>query len=622
MCGICGFIDKSNWGMKILNEMNNTMIHRGPDDSGVWLNQLGSNYIGMAHRRLSIIDVSPLGHQPMISQDGNCIIVFNGEIYNFKELRNILEEYGYKFKSNCDTEVALYAYCKWGIEAFSKLNGMFAICICDILNNQVILARDRIGKKPLYYYKNNDCFIFASELKAIMKYPTFKKDINNRAILNYLCYQYINAPETIFENTFKLNAGELLIWNAGNIRTKKYWDIYNVYTTNKAHLENDYKIAKANVKRKIIDAVSCRMEADVPLGLFLSGGIDSTLIAAIASDIFTERIKTFSIGFEDKSRNEANLAKETATLLDCDHTELYVDETLLLNMLDEIPHYFDEPFADPSEIPTMLVSKLAKNSVTVALSGDGGDELFCGYSMYDYLFWFQKTDLLANYLYKLNNSTLLSKIKFDSVLPNELKAVINNRDINTKTQLFIDLPERFASNMLKYASPNSVKYQLEEKFLLENWQYRRMLLDMCTYLPEDILTKTDRASMHYSLEVRCPLLDYNIVEYSFKIPHKFKYNRREKKYILKDILSDYMPMNMVKRPKKGFGVPLGNWLRTSLKERILYYADENKLKKQGIFRYETVLQLISLVDKSDRKPYPKLLWSFLVFQMWYEYYIE
>lgn len=622
MCGICGFIDKNNWGMKILNEMNNTMIHRGPDDSGVWLNQLGSNYIGMAHRRLSIIDVSPLGHQPMISQDGNCIIVFNGEIYNFKELRNILEEDGYKFKSNCDTEVALYAYCKWGIDAFSKLNGMFAICICDMLNNQVILARDRIGKKPLYYYKNNDCFIFASELKAIMKYPTFKKDINNRAILNYLCYQYINAPETIFENTFKLNAGELLIWNAGNIQTKKYWDIYKVYTTNKVHLENDYKIAKENVKRKIIDAVSCRMEADVPLGLFLSGGIDSTLIAAIASDVSTERIKTFSIGFEDKSRNEANLAKETATLLDCDHTELYVDETLLLNMLDEIPHYFDEPFADPSEIPTMLVSKLAKNNVTVALSGDGGDELFCGYSMYDYLFWFQKTDLLANYLYKLNNSTLLSKIKFDSVLPNELKAVINNRDINTKTQLFIDLPERFASDMLKYASPNSVKYQLEEKFLLENWQYRRMLLDMCTYLPEDILTKTDRASMHYSLEVRCPLLDYNIVEYSFKIPHKFKYNRREKKYILKDILSDYMPMNMVKRPKKGFGVPLGNWLRTSLKERILYYADENKLKKQGIFRYETVLQLISLVDKSDRKPYPKLLWSFLVFQMWYEYYIE
>jgi len=618
VCGICGYIDKVMITDEQLTEMNQTMYHRGPDDFGIWQFKGEDVYIGLAHRRLSIMDLSEMGHQPMFSQDGNLVIVFNGEIYNFKELRFKLMKLGYCFVSECDTEVILAAYQQWGEEAIKRIDGMFAFALVDRKEEKVVFARDRIGKKPLYYFWNGHTFIFASELKAIMKHPQFKKELNEGIIERYLCYQYINEPDTIFKETYKLPAAHYMVMSKGNLKIKKYWDIYEQYQKGKENEILDYNECKQTLKSCILQSVKKRLVADVPVGAFLSGGVDSTLITAIANDVVKGGIKTFTIGFEDKERDEAIFAAKIASYLGTDHSELYVREKDMLDMLEDMCLYYDEPFADPSEIPTMLVSKLAKKQVTVALTGDGGDEFFCGYSMYDFVAKAQKLDNLAgigNIFFCNKIGTLIKKR-----LPIEAAALLDNRDDDYKVQLFVDLPQKAVSRMLLQPNPN-VKYDLESMFKLDNWQERRMLLDMYTYLPEDILTKADRASMKYSLELRCPLLDKDVMEKTFRVPHYYKYKNGSKKYILKEILYDYIPKEMMDRPKKGFGVPLGKWIRTYLKKEIAAVSERNFIEKQGIFNYEVVWKLIEKVNKSDQKPYPKVLWAYFVFQIWYKLYM-
>lgn len=615
MCGICGYISNEKISDIVLHEMNDTMFHRGPDDSGIWEHQNGINFVGFAQRRLAIMDLSPLGHQPMESDDKNLVITYNGEVYNFKELRTELENKGYLFRSQCDTEVVLAAYKEWEENCFSKFNGMFAIAIYDRMKDKLVLARDKMGKKPLYYYYKNTDFIFASELKPIMKCPLFHKEINRDAIGNYLCNKFIAAPETIFLNTFKMKAGTYLVYQNGKIDIKKYWSVLEKKQQFEKEQLTDYNMAKSQLKLILQDAVSCRMIADVPVGVFLSGGIDSALVTGVCSQ-FVDRVQSFSIGFYDKERDEAPYAREIAKHLGTQHCELYVSEKDILSMLEELPKYYDEPFSDSSQLPSMLVSQMAVSDITVALTGDGGDELFCGYSIYDLVNIAQKTDKIGDLLRMLPGMKYMKRF-----FPSELRAFVNNENQVRKVQLFTDVMAEEVDKILIDKLGN-YKFKEEDNLLMGNWQERRMLLDMQTYLPDEVLCKMDRASMKYSLETRCPLLDYRVVECSFRIPHEFKYYHKSKKYILKDLAYEYVPKELLDRPKKGFGVPLRKWLRSVLKEEIENFARPEMLKKQGIFHADAIQRLRYMQEKSDKIVYSSILWSFYVFQRWYQYYIE
>ncbi len=643
MCGICGYISKNRIGEDELRSMNDTMYHRGPNDSGVEIYEAKGGYsIGFAQRRLSILDLSPLGHQPMHSKDKRITVIFNGEIYNFLELKKELS--GYEFKSNCDTEVIIAAYLKWGKDFAYHIHGMFAIALYDRETEDVYLVRDRIGKKPLYYYHDGDTIIFGSELKPIIKAPGFIKDINRSVIPRYLYHQYINDPDTIYKNVYKLEPGSVLHYHMGSIKKWKYWDLFKVYAENAANPVTSYEEAKSELKKKLQKAVADRMIADVPLGSFLSGGYDSSLITALAQENSSTPVKTFSIGFDVPEYNEAEYARAVANHLETDHTSLIISEKEMFELVDSIPQYFDEPFADNSEIATMLVSKLAREQVTVALSGDGGDEFFCGYNNYEDVALAQKLDVIGALAYavgRIGNGKVYDKY------PLKVKVIAGNRAKDTKVQFssegyirtanaFMDGIERMDTivTMEDYLSTDysenflPVKYPMESIIGAKNWQTRRMLLDMNTYLPGDILTKVDRASMKYSLESRCPIMDTAVMEYSFRIPHKFKYANGDKKHILKDITYDYLPREMMERPKTGFGVPIDMWLRGPLHDRLIDYSSTSYLKKQGIFDPNYVSAFIDKylasgdAGRATGANYSKIAWSFYVFQAWYEFYMH
>ena len=555
MCGICGYISKNRISEDELRIMNDTMIHRGPDDSGVAIYEDKDGYsVGLAQRRLAILDLSPLGHQPMHSVNGRITIVFNGEIYNFLELKEELSDYPYK--SHCDTEVIIAAYLKWGIDMVDHIHGMFAIAIYDRETSDVYLVRDRIGKKPLFYWLDGENLVFGSELKPIMKCPGFKPEVRKDVISRYLYQQYILAPDTIFENVYKLEAGGVLKFHKGQVTKWKYWDIKKVYAEKSQDKIESYEEAKEGLKERLKKAVADRMIADVPLGTFLSGGYDSSLVTAMAQEFSDKPVKTFCIGFDVPSYNEAEYAKEVAKHLGCDHTELYISEKEMFDLVSSIPQYYDEPFADNSQIPSMLVSKLAKKDVTVALSGDGGDEFFCGYNIYDNVRQAQQLEIPGAIVNALGQIPLGSGKLIDK-MPFRVKVVAANRNPETKTQLvsgsYVKSAHAFISGVesldrdVKGQQP--VLFPFESSYGVKDFQIRRMLLDMDTYLPDDILVKMDRASMKYSLENRCPIMDTEVMEYSFRIPQKFKYMDGDKKHILKDIAYDYIPKELLNRPR-------------------------------------------------------------------------
>ena len=627
MCGICGFISKKEISPAQLKSMNDTMYHRGPDDHGEEIYPWAGGFsLGLAQRRLSIQDLSPLGHQPMHSSDERISVVFNGEIYNFLELRKELSDY--PFKSTCDTEVIIAAYLKWGISCVDRFRGMFAIALADRKDGKIYLVRDRIGKKPLYYWAEEGHLVFASELKAVMTCPGFSKNVRQDVISRYLYQQYINAPETIFEHVYKLEPGAVLTWDNGQISTKKYWDIKDVYHKMSADPVKDYGQAKAELKERLKKAVAERMIADVPLGTFLSGGYDSSLITAMAQEHSQEPVKTFSIGFHEERYNEAKFAKQVADHLGTRHTELYIDENEMFKLVESIPHYYDEPFADSSQIPSMLVAALARKDVTVVLSGDGGDEFYCGYNIYENVAQAQMLDLAGGMVHGLCSLPGLKQLGVAQKLPFKVRVIAENRNKETKTQFGASNYIVRANKMVAQKQGNlPCHYQIESKYGVDNWQIRRMLLDMDAYLPGDILCKVDRATMKYALEARCPILDKDVMEYSFRIPHEFKYCRGDKKHILKDIAYDYIPRELLDRPKVGFGVPLDKWLRGPLKEQLLDYSDRDFLKKQGIFDADYVSDMIrTYLVTGDGGPatganYSKLSWSFFVFQQWYQYFM-
>lgn len=626
MCGICGFVSKRDIRVTQLKEMNDTMYHRGPNDSGEEIYETAGGYkIGFAQRRLSIMDLSALGHQPMHSANERISVVFNGEIYNFEQLKEELSDY--PFRSNCDTEVIIAAYLKWGIGCMERLNGMFAIALFDRENGKVYLIRDRIGKKPLYYWLDGENIVFGSELKPLMKCSGFEKKIRKDVLSRYLYQQYINAPETVFENVYKLNPGEILEFSQGKIKTWKYWDIGEVYLKQKQNPVKDYGQAKEELKQLLKKAVADRMIADVPLGAFLSGGYDSSLITAMAQECSEAPVKTFSIGFHEEKYNEAKYAKQVADYLGTNHTELYIDEKQMFDLVESIPQYYDEPFADSSQIPSMLVAALAREQVTVVLSGDGGDEFYCGYNIYENVAQAQVLDFLGGMVHGFCSLPGVKQMRLADRLPFKVRVIAENRNKETKTQFGAGNYIVRANRMVGGTSEKlPCHYETESRYGEDCWQIRRMLLDMDTYLPGDILCKVDRATMKYSLEARCPILDRDVMEYSYRIPHEFKYCKGDKKHILKDIAYDYLPRELLDRPKVGFGVPLDQWLRGPLKEQLLAYSEKDYLERQGIFDSEYVSGMIrEYVKTGDGGPatgrnYSKLSWSFYIFEQWYRKY--
>ena len=629
MCGICGYIRKQKVTPEQLKAMNDTMYHRGPNDSGEEIYPMSGGYqVGFAQRRLSILDLSSLGHQPMHSSNERVTVVFNGEIYNFRELREELADY--PFRSDCDTEVIIAAYLKWGISCVERFNGMFAVALYDREEESVYLIRDRVGKKPLYYWYEQGELVFASELKPIMACPGFQGRIDRGVLSRYLFQQYINAPESIYENVFKLEPGAFLKFRGGQIEIHKFWDVNEIYTEAVKNPVENYEEAKAQLKELLKRAVSLRMIADVPLGSFLSGGYDSSLVTALAQENSAEPVKTFSIGFQEESYNEAPYAEAVAKYLGTDHTQLIIDEADMLSLVESIAQYYDEPFADPSQIPTMLVCKLAKEQVTVALSGDGGDEFYCGYNIYEKVAQAQRLDALGGVVHGVCSLPGLRHLAVEDRLPFKVRVIAGNRERETKTQFSAGNYPKLARAMVGALPAGTralpVHYPIESRYRVKDWQICRMLLDMDTYLPGDILCKMDRASMKYSLEARCPILDRDVMAFSYRIPHAFKYAGGDKKHILKDIAYDYIPRELLERPKKGFGVPLDKWLRGTLKEQLLCYIDSDYLNRQNIFDTSYVKKMVEEYLRtgdggaSTGKNYSKLTWSFFVFQQWYEAY--
>jgi len=616
MCGICGVIGQ-NVTTDVLNNINNTMHHRGPDDSGIYISDFGSAQIGMGHRRLSIIDLTESGHQPMMSDKKDIVVVFNGEIYNYQELKSELQTLGYTFSSTSDTEVIIYGYKAWGMDFVNKLNGMFAIGLLDKNKSEFYLVRDRMGIKPLYYYSHGAELVFASELKPIMSYPGFKKNIDFKVLKGYMQYLNVNAPHTIFKDVFKLEPGQILKYERGTSHIHNYWDLQKVYNDN-TKMDVSYEEAHKMVAETIEDAVKKRLISDVPVGTFLSGGIDSTLVTMMAQKNSTKPMSTFSIGFKDAQFNEALYAKEIADYLGTNHHELYIDEADMLKEIHNIPKFYDEPFADSSQIPTMMVSKLAREKVTVSLSGDGGDELFCGYNSYDALNKLEryskftalpgalvKTMHLNKLMYGVNwkVGTLLEAsskkgmVNFNYLYMNHLLEGMFVEDIQYDT--FYDLPKIDTSNMIE----------------------SKMLLDAYTYMPNDILTKVDRASMRYSLEARTPLLDHRVVELACRVKQEYKNKNGDKKHILKNIIKQEIPAAMIERPKKGFAVPLNKWLRNDLTPLIEQYTSERYIKEQGIFKIEKIKEIKTRLVHEDSGVCDGILWALLMFQLWYEEYI-
>lgn len=625
MCGICGFITKKNISKDMLIKMNNLLAHRGPDDHGEEIYQICSDrYVGFAHRRLSIMDLSDKGHQPMHSANRQISIVFNGEIYNYQDLRQELSDY--PFISDCDTEVILAAYLKWGIDFVDKINGMYAIALLDRESGKVYLIRDRIGKKPLYYYRDNDNnIIFASELKAIFASSLFYKEINKDIIGSFLYRGYIAAPDTVYRNVYKLEPGTILEIAEKQIKKYKYWDIALKYQQLRGELITNYEEAKEKLRELIKRSVSRRLIADVPIGAFLSGGYDSSLVCAIAQEISVQPLKTFSIGFHEDAFNEAPYARKISEVLGTEHTEYYAAEKEMLEMLDSIPYYYDEPFADSSQFPTMLVSKLAKEKVSVVLSGDGGDELFGGYNIYSILQMVQKKQIQGKLLYALGKIPRVRETKFWKKRSIVERILSDDNNVEARTQAGVNSYFDVINNILLHESRNFY-FEFESRYNEARYDITRMLLDMDTSLPDDMLTKVDRASMRYALECRCPILDKEILEFSFRLPAGFKNNSGISKKILKDITYEYIPKEIMDRPKSGFVIPLDKWLHNELKERIYDWTNRHFLRKQGIFDVEETVKFIDGYMKTgdagkwSGQNFSRIVWAYFVFQKWFQIY--
>ncbi len=630
MCGISGFIDFNKTSTNDdLIKMTDALIHRGPDGSGYQLLQNNNATIGFGHRRLAIIDLSEAGKQPM--QFEHLWITFNGEVYNFKEIKNELEKLNHQFIGHSDTEVILHAFAQWGITCINKFIGMFAFVIYDTIADEVFCVRDRAGVKPFFYYWHNGLFLFASELKSFSKHPHFKQQINYNAVAAFMQYGNVPTPYCIFDNCHKLKPGHYLKLNIKTsfFTIETYWNVYDSY--NKPKLNLSFSEAKLETEKIIQSAVEYRMVADVPVGVFLSGGYDSACVAALLQKNNSKKIKTFTIAVPDIGLNEAPYAKDVAKHLGTEHYEYECSQKEALNLITDLPYYYDEPFADSSAIPTTLVCKMARKQVTVALSADAGDEVFAGYNRYDYLMKYGKK---INQLPAFMRKTLVNAM---NIVPADKIPILKNnynfynRYEKLKGILNDPSPKNLMLNLSRQFNETQLKLVLKNNFNLQNTAYLSnelsaefysplsymMAIDYQTYLIDDILQKVDRASMTVSLEGREPFLDHRVIEWAAQLPDNYKYHNGIKKHILKEIVHQYIPKKMMDRPKMGFAIPIEKWLATDLREQVEFYLNDDKIKQQAIFNIEFTQKL-----KADffngKKELAQKLWYVLMFEMWYE----
>ena len=641
MCGISGIFSLSKKNpdvIKLVQSMNNSLKHRGPDDSGVW-NENDFSCI-LAHRRLSIVDLSVTGKQPMISQSTRFIISYNGEVYNIQELKKILTENNVTLRGHSDTELILELCEILGIEnVLKKLIGMFGFALYDRKEKKIYLCRDRLGIKPIYWtlIKNNE-FVFSSELKPLILHPLVSKKINRNTISNFLRHGYIPAPFSIYENVFKLEPGKILEISKKdfNPKIKSFWNLQDIIKERKLDKKRNEQSYITELDDLLNDSVSKRMIADVPVGSFLSGGIDSTTISAIMQKNSLNKIKTFSIGFKESDYNEAEYAKEIAHYLGTEHNELYLTAHEAQEFIPLIPRYFDEPFADSSQIPTYLISKMAVKKVKVALSGDGGDEMFMGYNRYmiaenmNWIFrlpnFFKKIIIGIINLGSSNHWNMLSRIFPKKIIPSQL----GDKLYKLVKILKDEEPDFYRTLISSFDYPDSyVISGTEEKGMIwENnfesyiteYVERLKLLDTLTYLPDDILTKVDRSSMAVSLEVRVPILDHRIVEFSWMLPKKIQIKKNQSKWILRQVLKKYIPEKFFERPKMGFGVPIDSWLRKDLKNWGSHLLSDEVFKKHKLLKKNDI-QLMWRQHQSNEKNWQYPIWNVLMLHSWAEEYL-
>lgn len=620
--------------------MRDTLIHGGPDDAGEWYHP--QQTLSFGHRRLSIIELSPLGHQPMSFEE--LTICFNGEIYNFMEIRSELEQSGYIFNSHSDTEVILKAWHRWGSACLNRFRGMWAFAIWDNNKNTLILSRDRVGVKPLFWHYNEGIFLFASELKAFHKHPRFKAELDKNALAEYLQYGYITAPGSIFKKTYKLNPGHLLFINAnGEIRKECWWNpadfVGEGIQQRQTWLRRDPNEIRDELESVMNEAFNLRMVADVPVGLFLSGGIDSSLLTAVLQKSASRPLKTFTIGFREKAFDESMWAAKVSHHLGTDHTELICLPEDARDILPALPHFYDEPFGDSSAIPTLMVSRLARKHVTVALSADAGDEQFYGYSYYPMVNqrwnkWGQNPlipllgigmkaippafiqTILKNY----SSASISAADKFI-----KLRNLLSIKDRKTFYDTTVKLIVQDELQSLLLLAPEgleSLRSERIQEYLKSDFSYPQemMMADIRSYLPDDILVKVDRATMSVALEGREPFLDNKIMEYAARMPLELKYKNGQSKWILRQILYKHIPKEWVDRPKQGFAVPINEWFKQDLKDFFNQYLNEARIRSEGIFNPKVVSKMLQQYTQHGGMNTHKL-WLLLNFQLWKEKYL-
>ena len=629
MCGIAGFIQSGSARriaepMLILRAMTDAVRHRGPDDEGYYV----AGPVALGHRRLRIIDLET-GGQPMTNEDGSLILVYNGEVYNFRELRVQLEAKGHAFRTHSDTEVILHAYEEYGEGCLDRFNGMFAFALWDGRRGRLFAARDRMGKKPFYYAMRDGIFIFGSEMKALLKHPLVRPEMSPYTMSRYLAFGYVPAPDTIYHDVLKLPPGHQLIFENGRCDVRPYWQV----EFDRAPLAG---LSEAELHRRFLDllrdAVRLRLVSDVPLGVFLSGGVDSSAVVAMMCELMPPKdVKTFTIGFRESQYDESAWARRVARHCGTDHHEKWLDESLMLARLPEVIARMDEPFADSSMSPTSLVSEFARSEVTVALGGDGGDELFAGYGT----FWFDRMAaayarvpgaLRAMGEWPVRAFADLSHLRWlhrgvqyigDAARAAEswrvmsyseaaLTPTLQRRLLRTQDPETLS-PERLYADTIAHYHRTQGQSRLRR--LQEQFQTQ--------YLPDDILTKVDRASMAYALEVRAPLLDHRIVDFANSLPDALKLHGRRGKWFLKKALTGRLPEELLRRPKMGFGIPLADWLRKGLRPTVERVLQPRFLEAQGLFQPEALGRAWQ-EHLSGRRNQRGLLWTFLAFQLWWE----
>jgi len=631
MCGICGYVNLDKRPVsdgRVLKSMMETLRHRGPDDEGVYM----KDNVALGHRRLSIIDLAH-GHQPIFDETGALSIVYNGEVYNFMELRTELINKGHSFTTQSDTEVVLKAYKEWGPACLEKFNGMFALAIWDGRNKSLFLARDRFGKKPLYYGTFANAFIFGSELKSLYRHPDVKMDIDRVAVGKYFAHDYIPSPGTIIKGISRLEPGHYIILKDGNITKRRYWDFH--FNIDPARRSN-FDLTKNIFLELLRESVRKRLISDVPLGVFLSGGIDSSAVVAMMSTLMEPSdIKTFAIGFKERSYNEADSAALVAHHFKTDHRMEMIDGDMMLGVLPKIIDIIDEPFADSSIIPTYMVSRFTREHVTVALGGDGGDELFMGYpsfvahriaAIYDRMPWpVKKMAHLAPKMLPGRADYMSLQFKASRFL----RGVRHAGSIRHQTWIGSFPPEEQMLLFSDTTDPSLFEPRVIFSESLEHFdRYREIpeidkveYLYIKTYLPDDILTKVDRASMATSLEVRAPFLDKEVADFAGTIPNDLKLKGFRTKHIMKEALRSILPEEIINKKKHGFAVPVGSWFRTGLKGRLLETFERRAVERDGLFSYPYVEKLLNDHFKG-RIDNGRKIWALFIFQMWYDKWIR